>query len=638
VTISGEAPPRPDGEPDDVADKPRQRAVAAMSKKATAWMTGLRVGLRDHVRRLRQGEPWSIAYFVLGLVVFAMSVIFVRATLDDAFITWRYGRTLVDFGVWNFNGEGPLVEGYTNPLYAVASIVPSFLGIPVEAFFKLVSLGILAAYVVVVRRMGLPRRQEFLLLAVAVASPVFLLLLYMGLETVSFALLIAWLFGILYRKGELGTTGFLVAGALALTRPEGIIFAGVAIGWALLVDRKPAAVKGAAAVLGGWAVYWVARWSYFDAFFPNTFYQKADPNAPLTSRVLEFVQAISPVLGVATLVGLVSLVVVRHTPPNRDRVDRLRGAVPLVLALTSAVLVLGVYKQSDLVMDPVHRFYWQVLFPVVLVALSRPLRFGAKRSKLGQQDQDRGSELGGLLGVGVAVATMIAWDPTTNGLGIVLLFSGIAVIACIIVGLVWRNRGVLAVAAAALAVGLGYCPTTEAINWTAYRYRLHYAHEALSHTLATVDYDKLPPGSIAIVDAGVLPYQLPNRVIDMGGLADAAVARQQVTTDYLDKADLKLVIFGASSPDVQGIWRNGTATLVHDYVTSHGFWSAGGPMFDNGYWLNYYVSPDWANSPEWTDKGVRQAIDAVAKESIANNSKPDLDIIMDNLWDLPFLK
>ncbi len=90
MTISGEAPPRPDGETDDLADKPPQRSVAMTLKSAAAWMAGLRVGLRDFLRRLRQGEPWSIAYFVLGLAVFGMSVVFVRATLDDAFITWRY--------------------------------------------------------------------------------------------------------------------------------------------------------------------------------------------------------------------------------------------------------------------------------------------------------------------------------------------------------------------------------------------------------------------------------------------------------------------------------------------------------------------------------------------------------------------
>ena len=579
MTISGETSQRPDGETAETRHALHRREADSTWRNNAGRISdavrNLRVGLRAYGVAVRTGQPWSIAYLALGLVVLGMSFVFIRATVDDAFITWRYGRTLVDSGVWNFNAEGPLVEGYTNPLYAILAIVPAFLGFPVEAFFKLVSVGILAAYLVVVLRMKLPRRQEFLLLAVTLASPVFLLLLYMGLETVSFALLIAWLFGILYRKGELGVTGFVVAGALALTRPEGIVLAGVAIGWALLIGPKPAAVKGALAVLGGWAVYWAARWAYFQAFFPNTFYQKTDSNAPLSSRVLAFIQAFSPALGVAVLVGLAALVLVRYTHPTRDRASRLRDAVPLVLALTSAVLVIGVYKQSHLVMDPVHRFSWQVLFPVVLVALSRPLRFGTRQPAPGAEaGAEQRSELGGLFGIGVAITTMIAWDPSAAGVGIVLLFCAMAVISCVIVGLVWRDRGALAVAAAALAVGLGYCQTTEAINWTAYRYRLQYAHEALGGVLARLDFGKMPPGSIAIVDAGVLPYQLPTRIIDMGGLADATVARHQVTADDPRKAGLKMVIFvQVHVLGVESIWHNGVATSAHEDVTSHGFWS-----------------------------------------------------------------
>jgi hypothetical protein len=122
----------------------------------------------------------------------------------------------------------------------------------------------------------------------------------------------------------------------------------------------------------------------------------------------------------------------------------------------------------------------------------------------------------------------------------------------------------------------------------------------------------------------------------MGGLADATVARRQLTTDYLDKAHLKFAVFSASNPSVQGIWRGGAVTFVHDYVMSHGFWSAGGPMFNNGYWLNYYVSPDWATSPEWIRSGVPQALDAAVRASMANNDKPDLEIILHNFWKMPF--
>lgn len=140
--------------------------------------------------------------------------------------------------MWNWNPTGPRVAAYTNPLYAALSIVPALLGMSAELFFKIVSLAIVAGYVIVIRRARLPKAQEFVLLAVALASPVFYVQLYLGLETASFALLIGWLFSILYRRGQLGRTGFLVAAAVTVSRPEGILFAAVAIGWALVIDRR----------------------------------------------------------------------------------------------------------------------------------------------------------------------------------------------------------------------------------------------------------------------------------------------------------------------------------------------------------------------------------------------------------------
>ena len=42
-------------------------------------------------------------------------------TLDDSFITWRYGENLVQHGTWNFNPSGPKVEAYSSFLYALIS-------------------------------------------------------------------------------------------------------------------------------------------------------------------------------------------------------------------------------------------------------------------------------------------------------------------------------------------------------------------------------------------------------------------------------------------------------------------------------------------------------------------------------------
>lgn len=153
-------------------------------------------------------EPqWRLAYVGLALIAVALTFVLIRVTFDDSYITWRYGKTFVSTGHWNWNPTGPRVEAYSNPLYAALSVIGAVVRVPAELFFKFVSLAIVAAYVVVVRRLRLPRRQEFLLLAAALASPVFFLQLYGGLETALFALLIAVVFGMVYRRGGLTTWG-----------------------------------------------------------------------------------------------------------------------------------------------------------------------------------------------------------------------------------------------------------------------------------------------------------------------------------------------------------------------------------------------------------------------------------------------
>ncbi|MEO9224366.1 MAG: hypothetical protein ABI276_05180, partial [Acidimicrobiales bacterium] len=113
-------------------------------------------------------EPqWRLAYVGLALIAVALSFVLIRVTFDDSYITWRYGKTFVSTGHWNWNPTGPRVEAYSNPLYAALSVIGAAVRVPAELFFKSVSLAILAAYVVVVRRLRLLRRQEFLLLAAA---------------------------------------------------------------------------------------------------------------------------------------------------------------------------------------------------------------------------------------------------------------------------------------------------------------------------------------------------------------------------------------------------------------------------------------------------------------------------------------
>ncbi|WP_216215985.1 hypothetical protein [Amycolatopsis aidingensis] len=557
-----------------------------------------------------------------------MTFLFIRMTLDDSFITWRYGKTLAESGVWNWNSTGPLVEAYTNPLYAALSIVPAVLGISAELFFKLVSIAMVAGYVLVVRRARLPRIQEFVLLAVALASPVFYVQLYLGLETASFALLIGLLFSILYRRGSLGTAGFLVAAAVAVSRPEGIVLAFVAIAWALVLDRRNRANWiGAVSVLGGWGLYWCARWWYFGQFFPNTYYKKTANDESLFVKILDLALVIGPlllpiVLGIAVAATLYRRqVAISHERPQ----EILRDATPALLAAVSAAVVLGVYQKSDLVMDPGHRFYWQLLFPVVLVVLSRPIIRPAQTGP----DSLLYRRLFGLIAVAIATVTVVAWHESLSSVAMIV---GVGVVAvAVIVGFARDTRVPMAIAAIGLATTVGFTSTSELTSLLAYRYRLADAHEAIGKA---IERTQLPPGSIAVGDAGILPYVVDQRVVDVSGLGTVATAHGTVDAEYLDEQNLGLVVLISREPVAGTTNPVDSSPVFYDYVTNErpDFVAGRAAMFADKYYLNYWISPEWA------DSGLADELDEVFERSKRDNAMPNPAVFMDNLWNFPFLR
>src|SRR6266508_2451533 len=78
----------------------------------------------------------------------ALAVILWRATLDDAYITFRYARHLAEgygFGAWNHTGEH--VEGYSSLLWMLLLAGAARLGVDVRIASKV--LGIAAALIVI---------------------------------------------------------------------------------------------------------------------------------------------------------------------------------------------------------------------------------------------------------------------------------------------------------------------------------------------------------------------------------------------------------------------------------------------------------------------------------------------------------
>jgi hypothetical protein len=206
---------------------------------------------------------------------------------DDAFISFRYARNLVDgLGlVWN---AGERVEGYTNFLWVLIAAAGMRLGIEPETLAP--AIGAASGAAILLSLAWFSGRTGGWLDPWAWLAPLALSLSRSftawstgGLETQLFALLV-WL-GVLahLRERERGAPWPLGSAALfaaaALTRPEGALFA-AGVGAFFLADvargrRRFAAALAWGAVLAvvvGGHLLW--RHAYYGFWLPNTFYAK----------------------------------------------------------------------------------------------------------------------------------------------------------------------------------------------------------------------------------------------------------------------------------------------------------------------------------------------------------------------------
>ena len=620
---------------------------------------------RSHASRASVGRrTWTawrrvpVSFQVVGLIGAALVFLFIRFTVDDAFISWRYALTLVHSGKWNYTAGIPRVEAYTDFLYTVIAVVPAALHIPIELFYKLVSLAILGGYLVVVRRAAIGRLQKLALAAIVLCNPAFMIMLFSGLETVSFSFGVAVLFALVYRNGALGRLGYAIALAVALSRPEGVAFAGVAMLWSLVITRRRAQWVGLIAVGAAWGAYWLWRWSYFGFFWPGAYYIKSGSRGAVSLQVVNVLDGLVPAVVVAGLVLLVAALVPQiDRRAVRNLVGTPQDTTPLVLALSSAAIVLGLYHSSNLEMDFVNRFQWQLLFPVVLVALSRPLgarvRLNTAAAGAGPHPAGAGphpgaagpprltvrfttrretrpmpspAEFWALLAVVVATVTALADEPARLG-QIAVAGAAIVVAVAVVLRAALGNQAATILAAVALAVVVSSSTVGELVTWGAYRIRLQNAHQALGQVINAAPFN----GAVAIADAGLLPFKLHQPVIDLGGLASAPVAHGTLTTADLARDHLDLVIALSSGPGAGSQWSVGTGEVVYVYMLNQHWPSSEGPPFNNGYWLDYWINPA-VNTPK-----LDAAIARVTAQAITENLQSDSTILGDHLLDFPFL-
>jgi hypothetical protein len=302
---------------------------------------------------------WFEAHRGLILAVSLLSallwtVLYLQYTVDDAYISFRYGKNLVAHHVWNWNPTGPHEEAYTSAVYTVLGVLPALVHLSPAFFFKLFGVACVGAMLLRLRALAVSRFAVLLGTLLIGVHPFVWIHAYAGLETPLYMLLLVEL-AICAWRAPYVSPGWVYALCLLLplTRPEGIVFSavGVALYWRGRGQAPKQHAWFGATVLAG-IVYFLARWRYFHHLLPNPFYVKLfESSWSVLFRTLAD-NLLQADLYCFTLVLLFLLA--------RERVTR-------VFALTSFLLMVLLFAPHAMPMNYADRFYFQLTLPVLLL-------------------------------------------------------------------------------------------------------------------------------------------------------------------------------------------------------------------------------------------------------------------------------
>lgn len=301
-------------------------------------------------------RPLTTLTALLALVGLANLWIFARFTVDDAFITWRYGWNLIHHGLWSYNPDAfDIAQAYTNPVYALASILPAAMGWDMVLSFKLLSLALLGLFGWAFLLVAGDRARMAFVLALLMAVPASVAHAFSGLETLLYGAALGLWF-VAQERGRWDLALVLVA-VLVLTRPEAWLLYALHPMLMLWARVGRGAILAHLVALGGLAaLYFGFHHWWFGSALPNTYYIKAGDGVT-AAQALRILPYALPGLAVA-LWG------------NR------RTGVALILYFGA---VGWSYAGSDLLMNYLQRFPYQMVLPITLYlgwALSQRARAG----------------------------------------------------------------------------------------------------------------------------------------------------------------------------------------------------------------------------------------------------------------------
>lgn len=330
-----------------------------------SWRAGLERGWKFRLIAGRLIWIVPVGLFLLH------SLLFRSWLIDDAGISFAYARSLASgYGLVSQPGRTP-VEGYSNflwtvflaPFFALGLFSPPLTPKVLSIFLVFLSFLVLHRFLRLLDRRG--REMAAVVLTFLAINTPFVVWTTSGLENPLYVLLLCLLLFYTLRSTVLeeatlpaGLLCGLLAGALALTRPDGVIFL-PAFPVLLLVRARHRGLPpsrlwpalGAylglfAAIYGGFLAF---RWSYYHDWVPNTYYAKGGPTLQdllnlvllrpeALSKILDGLYAVAGPFGGLVFLALVVMTVVLLAL-RRFQCEHLVLAVFLLLALADYVLM-----------------------------------------------------------------------------------------------------------------------------------------------------------------------------------------------------------------------------------------------------------------------------------------------------------
>lgn len=230
----------------------------------------------------------AAALLAFAAVAVAHVVAYGDWVVEDAAISWAYGRNLaLGLGAVPWPGAEP-VEGFSNPTWVALIAVFQLVGVHPFWSTKFLAMALTACTVPVVARLGERAAPDWPVPTGLAAAALFAVNAQVGifgaagLENPLFNLLLAaaLLRGLAEHDApDQAPWSAVLLLLLALTRPEGIVYAGVlgvlSTAWRLRAGRDRVELsRWWLALLGPLLLWHFARWNYFAWALPATAYAK----------------------------------------------------------------------------------------------------------------------------------------------------------------------------------------------------------------------------------------------------------------------------------------------------------------------------------------------------------------------------